>query len=135
MQRRLGHRPLAISHDKDYADISRIASCFAKEGNMATNAIIEPRAGRVKSRTVRFGSVTVTAPAPSRELVQQNIKRSTQALERVTQRLAKAGVILRPRKDVPLFSLDSDNPDVMIRKLNGKTERGAMIDGVFKATD
>jgi hypothetical protein len=102
---------------------------------MATNAVIQPRARKSKSRKVRFGDVTVTAPAPSTALVQHNIKLSTQALERVAKRLAKPGVTLRAKKDVPLYSLDSDNPDVMIRKLNGKIERGAIVNGVFQAVD
>jgi hypothetical protein len=102
---------------------------------MATNAKSEPGSGRIKSRKVRFGSVTVTAPAPSSALVRHNITLSTQALERVAKRLARPGINLRPKKNVPLYSLDSDNPDVMIRKLNGKTERGAFIDGVFTVTD
>ncbi len=100
---------------------------------MATNAIIQPGAKKVKTRKTRFGSVTVTAPAPSKAMVQHNVKVSTQALERVTGRLAKPGVRLHVKKGVPLYSLDSDNPDVMIRKLNGKVERGNFVDGVFKA--
>jgi hypothetical protein len=100
---------------------------------MATNAMIQPGKRKVRRHTTRFGSVTVTAPAPSKATVQRNVKASTQALERVTGRLAKAGVRLYPKKDVPLYSLDSDNPDVMIRKLNGKVERGSFFDGAFKA--
>jgi len=100
---------------------------------MATNAIIRPGNRKARSRKTRFGSVTVTAPAPSKAMVQHNVKVSTQALERVTGRLAKAGVRLPIKKNVPLHSLDSDNPDVMIRKLNGKVERGNLVDGVFKA--
>lgn len=99
---------------------------------MATNAIIQPAKGKAKSRKTRFGSVTVTAPAPSKAVIQGNVRASTQALERVSSRLAKAGVRVRPKKDVPLYSLDSDDPDVMIRKLNGKIERGTLVDGAFK---
>ena len=47
--------------------------------------------------------------------------------------MAKAGVRLSVKKSVPLYWLESDNPDVMIRKLNGKVERGSLVDGVFKA--
>ena len=99
---------------------------------MATNAIIQRGKRDMKSRKTRFGSVTVTAPAPSKAVIQHNVKASTQALERVSGRLAKAGVRLRAKKGVPLYSLDSDNPDVMIRKLNGKIEHGTLVDGVFK---
>ena len=100
---------------------------------MATDAIIKLGKRKVRRRKTRFGSVTVTAPAPSKAVIQQNVKVSTQALERVTGRLAKAGVRLYAKKDVPLYSLDSDNPDVMIRKLNGKVDRGSFVDGAFKA--
>ena len=100
---------------------------------MATHAIIQLGKPKVRRRKTRFGSVTVTAPAPSEAVVELNVKASTQALEQVTGRLAKAGVRLYAKKDVPLYSLDSDNPDVMIRKLNGKVERGSFVNGAFKA--
>lgn len=99
---------------------------------MATDAIIQPGKRKVRRHKTRFGSVTVIAPAPSKAVVQHNVKASTQALERVTGRLAKGGVRLYAKKDVPHYSLDSDNPDVMIRKLNGKVERGSFVDGAFK---
>lgn len=99
---------------------------------MTTDVIIQPGA-KVKTCTTRFGSVTVTAPPPSKAMVQHNVKVSTEALERVTKRLAKAGVRLYAKKGVPLYSLDSDNPDVMIRKLNGKVERGSFVNGEFNA--
>jgi hypothetical protein len=102
---------------------------------MATNAIVQPASGKVKRQKTRFGSVTITAPAPSKAMVQQNVAASTKALERATGRLAKPGVRLHAKKDVAFYSLDSDNPDVMIRKLNGKTERGKFVHGVFKAGD
>ena len=102
---------------------------------MATDAIIKLGNRKVTRRKTRFGSVTVTAPAPSKAMVQLNVQASTQALERVTGRLAKAGVRLYVKKDVPLYSLDSDNPDVVIRKLNGNVELGSFVDGVFKAAN
>jgi hypothetical protein len=38
--------------------------------------------------------------------------------------------------DVPLFWADEDDPNVTIRKLNGKIERGLVDeDGEFKAID
>jgi hypothetical protein len=99
---------------------------------LATNTIIQCDNRKAKGHKTRFGSVMVIAPAPSKTVVQRHIEASTHALERVTERLAKAGVRLYAKKDVPLYSLDSDHPDVMIRKLNGKVERGSFIDGVFK---
>ena len=102
---------------------------------MATDAVVQPGSRRIKARRIRFGSITVTSPPPSKAMVRSNVKASTQALERVTVRLAKAGVRLYSKKDVPLYSLDSDDPDVMIRKLNGKIDRGRFVDGAFMVAD
>lgn len=101
---------------------------------MGTRFMTQGRSGK-RSRKIKFGDVTVTAPGPSATMVKHNVKRSTEALERLAKRLGKPGISIRARKDVPLFSLDSDNPDVMIRTMNGRTERGHMVDGVFHATD
>ncbi|WP_199520207.1 hypothetical protein [Fulvimarina endophytica] len=101
---------------------------------MVTRATTQSRSGR-RGRTVKFGDVTVTAPAPSATAVKHNVERSTEALERLARRFARPGVSIRARKDVPLFSLDSEDPDVMVRTMNGRTERGHMVDGSFHAID
>ncbi|MEL0253182.1 MAG: hypothetical protein VW935_14750, partial [Novosphingobium sp.] len=79
-----------------------------------------PRPGRTSPDdaefvTVRFGNVTVTSAKPSAEEVAANVRRSTEALERVVDRLCKGGITLRPSKGVPLYSLDRDNPEIVIR--------------------
>lgn len=101
---------------------------------MATKAMTQSRSGQ-RGRKIKFGDVIVTAPAPSATVVKHNVKRSSEALERLAKRLGKPGVSIRARKNVPLFSLDPDNPDVMIRTMNGRTERGHMVDGAFHAID
>ncbi|EZP65309.1 hypothetical protein [Novosphingobium naphthalenivorans] len=106
-----------------------------KEAKLATKSVIDPKVPKAKTRRVRFGDVTVTAPAPPRASVERNVKLSTQALERVARRLARPGTVLRTKKNVPLFSVDSDNPDILIRQLNGKTERGTIVDDAFQAID
>ncbi len=102
---------------------------------MATKAVVQTRPAQLRSRRVKFGSITVSAPAPARELVERNVALSSQALARVAKRLARPGINLRAKKNVALYWLDGDDPDVMIRQLNGKTERGALVDGEFKAID
>lgn len=102
---------------------------------MVFDVTIRLAASNVRARKTRFGSVTIMAPSPSAAMVQHHVKASTEALERLAKRAAKPGVLLRAKKDVPLYSLDSDNPDVMIRKLNGKTERGRFINDVFEVND
>ncbi|GLV27332.1 hypothetical protein [Sphingobium chungangianum] len=88
---------------------------------------------QARARRVKFGDVVITAPAPQRDLIKANIAQSTAALARAARRLSKPGVVIRAKKGVPLFSLDSENPDVVIRTLDGKTERGQLVDGIFHA--
>jgi hypothetical protein len=87
--------------------------------------------------TVRFGDVTVTGPRPSDEEVQRNVEASTAALKRALPFFLRPGIRIYPKKDVPLFWADEDNlPEGVIRKLNGKIERGVVDeDGNFKVTD
>jgi hypothetical protein len=100
---------------------------------LATTAM--KRRGGPRGRRIKFGDVTITAPAPERAAVTANVAVSTAALGRAVDRLARPGVFLRTKKGVPLFSLDSENPDIVIRTLNGKTERGQLVDGTFQAID
>lgn len=88
--------------------------------------------GSTKSSVVKFGAVTITGSRPSADEVKLNIGRSTIALDRVAKKLAKPGVRIRPKKDVPLFFVDPENPDLIVRKLNGELTRGVLEGGVFK---
>lgn len=85
--------------------------------------------------TVRFGDVTVTGPRPSDEEIRRNVEASTAALRRALPAFLRPGVRIYPKKDVPLFWADEDNlPEGVIRKLNGKIERGVIDeDGQFTA--
>jgi hypothetical protein len=87
--------------------------------------------------TVTFGDVTITAQRPSDEEIQRNVDASTAALKRALPAFLRPGFRIYPKKDVPLFWADEDNPvDGVIRKLNGKIERGVLDeDGNFKAID
>jgi hypothetical protein len=87
--------------------------------------------------TVTFGDVTITAQRPSDEDIQRNVEASTAALKRALPAFLRPGVRIYPKKDVPLFWADEDNPvGGVIRKLNGKIERGVVDeDGKFKAID
>jgi hypothetical protein len=84
---------------------------------------------------IKFGDVVITAQRPSEAEIRRNVEESTRALKRAFARLIRPGVRIYPKKDVPLYSCDPDNPDVFIRKLNGKVQRGVFEDGQFKATD
>ncbi|MTV36823.1 hypothetical protein [Duganella radicis] len=70
-------------------------------------------------KTVKFGSVTVTAPAPSAEEVEHNVREGQKALARALRRMLRAGVNLPQPPNVPYFHADPDIPGRIIRKLNG----------------
>jgi hypothetical protein len=88
-------------------------------------------ATRSPNVTTKLGDVTVRGAKPSRELVEANVTRSTQALERVGAKLTKPGVHLPEKKDVPRYSADEENPGVFIQRLNGKTTSGRLQNGQF----
>jgi hypothetical protein len=85
--------------------------------------------------TVKFGDVTITAQRPSDAEIKRNVEESSRALARALPGLVRPGVRIYPKKDVPLYWCDDDNPNIFIRKLNGKIRRGVFEDGQFKATD
>lgn len=45
--------------------------------------------------------------------------------------LLKPGIKIRRKKNVPLYWLDENNSNIMIRELNGKTDRGTFKNGKF----
>ena len=54
-------------------------------------------------------------------------------MARALVRLTRPGIRLRPKRGIPLFQVDENDPDILIRDLNGKRERGVFQDGEFKA--
>lgn len=103
----------------------------------ATRQIVTVRtgAGMGRGSKVKFGSVTISGTKPSAAVVKTNVERSTKALERVTRTLAKPGVVIRAKKDVPQFSVAEGETGIFVRKLNGRTERGRLVDGTFRVLD
>jgi len=84
---------------------------------------------------VKFGSVVISGAKPNAKLVQANVERSTEALERVTAKLGKPGVSLRAKKGVPRFSISEHEAGVFVRRLDGRTERGRVVNGIFEVID
>lgn len=89
---------------------------------------------RTRNVTTKLGEVTVRGAKPSAALVKANVTRSTQALERVGEKLTKPGVHLPEKKDVPRYSADENNPGAFIRRLNGKVTSGRLQNGQFVET-
>ena len=84
---------------------------------------------------IKIGGVFVSSQKASREELKRGVQQSNTALERLSATLAKPGVKLPRRRNVPLYSADPHHPGLLIRKLNGKTERGVLEGGEFKVKD
>ena len=114
---------------------------MAKQSKMASTSSRDGKTGifigsteskHTRTVTTKLGNVTVSAQKPSAALVKDNVKRSSQALERAAARIVRGGIAIPPRKNVPLYSVDEDNPKIVIRKLNGQVSRGQLVDGKFQ---
>jgi hypothetical protein len=84
---------------------------------------------------IKFGSVVITAAKPKKATVAANVARSSQALERVAKKLIKPGFTVRARKGVPRYSVDPADPKLFVRQLDGRTDRGRLVDGRFEVVD
>lgn len=89
---------------------------------------------RRRERRVKFGSVTVMVPYPTKAEIKRNVDLSTKALERMLKRLLRPGVRIHPKRGVPLYFGDEDHPGKIVRLLDGKRELGVLEDGEFKVT-
>jgi hypothetical protein len=90
---------------------------------------------RPAQQRISIGNLTLVVPRPTKTAVQENVRRSTEALGRALVRLTRPGIRLRPKRGIPLFQVDENDPDIFIRDLDGKRERGLFQDGEFKVTD
>ncbi len=90
---------------------------------------------RTAQQRISIGNLTLVVPRPTKTQVQENVRRSTEALGRALVRLTRPGIRLRPKRGIPLFQVDENDPDILIRDLDGKRERGLFQDGEFKVSD
>jgi hypothetical protein len=81
---------------------------------------------------ITFGGVTIEGRKPSAESVKANVEQSTNALSRLSSKLTRPGIRLSRKKGVPRFSVDENDPAIFIRALDGRTDRGRMINGEFE---
>ena len=95
----------------------------------------KPADARPSQQRISIGALTVTVPRPTKAQVQENVRRSTEALGRALVRLTRPGIRLRPKRGIPLFQVDENDPDILIRDLDGKRQRGVFRDGEFQALD
>ena len=87
---------------------------------------------RTAQQRISIGNLTLVVPRPTKTQVQENVRQSAEALSRALTRLTRPGIRLRPKRGIPLFQVDENDPDILIRDLDGKRERGTLQDGEFK---
>jgi hypothetical protein len=90
---------------------------------------------RAPQRTVTFGNVTVIGDEPSAASVTESLAISRRAMEGLAGALAKPGIRLPEKKDVPQFWVDENDTSLLIRRLNKKTERGRFVGEEFQVID
>lgn len=90
------------------------------------------RHGRPRRTRVTIGGVSALVDKPSAEQVRRNIAESSSALERAAKRIVKPGIRLGRKKGVPYYSADPEHPEIFIRILDDKKERGFLVDGKFQ---
>lgn len=83
----------------------------------------------------KLGDVTVSGTRPNPELVKAHVARSTAALSMISMSLSRPGVYLPAKKGVPRYSADENNPEIILRQLDGKMSVGRLIDGKFVETE
>ena len=98
---------------------------IAKTGKMRFSNHVG-KINRVAEKKVRFGSVTVVVRLPSSGELVRNIKAGQVAFLRAKDLFSSPGAKISVSKDVPLFSVDPKNPRFLIRRLDGKKERGLL---------
>ena len=117
------------------ADCYVVAMNKRRNRNRSAAQFVTVRADAPRHLKTKFGSVTISGSRPNPEMVSRNIERSSKALERVGKKLTKPGVSIRPKKDVPRYSVAENETGVFIRRLNGRVERGRLVKGVFRVID
>ncbi|MBI2424417.1 MAG: hypothetical protein HYV27_16425 [Candidatus Hydrogenedentes bacterium] len=76
--------------------------------------------------------MTVKVVPASRAEEKRNVKAGQAALARAKSVIVVPGVTIGAARGVPLFHVDPDRPDRIVRILNEKTDIGRFVNGKFK---
>ncbi len=70
---------------------------------------------------------------------EEEFKRRNEAVNKglalALRSLLTPGIVIEEKKDVPLYWVSKNEPDIFIRRLNGRDQRGRMIDSKFQVID
>ena len=76
--------------------------------------------------------MTIKSSGVSKNEVLRNIRAGQCALARAKSVIIKPGVRIKAGKGVPLFHVDPDRPNQLVRVIDGKRECGVFEAGKFK---
>lgn len=82
--------------------------------------------------TVTFGSVTIRTERPSPEVITKNIVDGQMAFARAIEAFKTKGVKLNVFKGTALYQANPNNPELLIRNIDGKIDQGVFENGQFR---
>ncbi len=82
--------------------------------------------------TVTFGSVTIRTERPSPEVITKNIVDGQMAFARAIEAFKTKGVKLNVSKGTALYQANPNNPELLIRNIDGKIDQGVFENGQFR---
>lgn len=126
---------VARDHPNCYLEVMSSPNGKAPSSPNRPSVRVRRPGSTARSSKVKFGAVTITGAKPRAATIKINVARSSEALARVAKRLARPGVNLPAKKDVPQYWAAEGEPGVFVRKLNGLINRGRVVEGQFQVID
>lgn len=121
-----------VNAANNLANKAKKAASRSRAGSVIEIKQNGPKKTRSKKTTVfSYGSAILKTDGSHIDWA-RNVDLGQLAMKKLKTRLTKPGVKVNHAKSAPLFRADPTQPGRLIRVLNGKEERGAFVDGVFK---
>jgi len=82
-------------------------------------------------RNVSIGQVTVNVRTPNAAELKKRLAESKTVATRLRTAIAKPGVRLAVKTTTPIYAADANRPELVIRRLGGRSSRGTFKNGIF----
>ena len=82
--------------------------------------------------TITFGSVTIRTKPADPEVIKKNIIEGQKAFARALEAFKTKGVKLNVPKGTALYHANPNNPNLLIRNIDGKIDQGVFENGQFR---
>lgn len=125
-------KPLVRGSARNAITEKHVAAQNLLTGTDVGTWITNQKSGTKQNKTVKFGTVTVAVSSPAKTIVKRNVAAGRSAMRRVKNVLLKPGVIVEFANGIPVYHVDSKNPEQIIQRLNGKLLVGKFVKGKFK---